>query len=42
MLAKSRSESVTGRIRMFDRNSSGISSGRIQAGTPEGTVASLK
>ena len=42
MLANSRSDSVTGRTRMLDRNSSGISRGRMTHGTPLGIVCNLR
>ncbi len=38
ILAKSRTESVNGRMMKFDRNSSGITIGRMYPGAPAGTV----
>ena len=42
MLANSRSASVNGRTRMFDKNSSGMRIASMGLGTPGGIVCSLK
>jgi len=42
MLANNRTDSVNGRTITFEKNSIGISSGRIHAGEPDGTVRLLK
>ena len=42
MLANNRRDSVIGRMIKLDRNSSGTRSGKIQAGTPGGTVCSFR
>jgi hypothetical protein len=41
MLAKSRKERVIGRTRMFETNSSGMMSGHMYHGTPEGSTVCL-